>query len=199
MRVLGIDEAGRGSVLGSMMISGVAGDKSFFDSHNFPDSKEISKSKRNELYDEIHENCECITLSVTPKLIDDNENLDYLEWKVMDSLLLGFEFDVAFIDIVGDQEKQKSFFLEDSSMIDDNIVVKEDADKKYDVVGASSIISKVERDEEIETMSKRFGDVGSGYPSDSTTREWIKSNINDLPDSFVRKSWSTIEKIKESV
>lgn len=199
MRVLGIDEAGRGSVIGSMFISGVVGEQSFFEEHSFPDSKELSASERTELYDVIKGNCETISLSATPKLIDENNNLDYLEWKVMDSILLTFEFDKAFIDVVGSQEEQNQFFINESSIVDEDINIEKDSDKKFDVVGASSIIAKEDRDSHIESLKEIHGDLGSGYPSDQKTRGWIKNNINDLPDECVRRSWSTIDKIKQEV
>jgi len=79
------------------------------------------------------------------------------------------------------------------------IVAENFADKKYPVVGAASILAKVERDGEIKKLHKKHGFFGSGYPSDEITirflKDWIKKN-KEFP-SFVRKSWFTAQWIKE--
>jgi ribonuclease HII len=71
------------------------------------------------------------------------------------------------------------------------------ADKLYPVVSAASIIAKVIRDREIQTLEKTFRNIGSGYPSDKKTmyfiNNWIKE-YRDFPD-FVRKSWKPIKEI----
>jgi ribonuclease HII len=66
------------------------------------------------------------------------------------------------------------------------------------VVAAASIVAKVERDVEIAKIRKTFKEIGSGYPSDPKTIEFIKNSYEDLPD-FVRKSWATVSRIKEDM
>ena len=195
MQLVGIDEAGRGSVLGPMIISGVFADEKFFDENDFPDSKQLTKPQRSSLYDEIYDEAEVLTIEIPPNLIDEVKNLNYLEWRIMDSIMLSFDFDKGYIDAVGNKDEQKSFFINNSPLVDEDIVVESGADDRYDVVGASSIIAKEKRDRCIRELSVEYGDIGSGYPGDQTTREWLKNNISELPE-FVRKSWSTIEKIK---
>jgi ribonuclease HII len=74
------------------------------------------------------------------------------------------------------------------------IISSHHADRKYPVVSAASIIAKVNRDRAIEKLRKNH-DLGSGYPSDSKTmnfiKEWISQN-GDLP-VFVRKSWKPVK------
>jgi len=79
------------------------------------------------------------------------------------------------------------------------IICENYADSKYSVVSAASILAKVARDKEIEKIKKELNvDFGSGYPSDERTinflKEWLK-NHKEFP-KFVRKSWLTIEQIK---
>jgi ribonuclease HII len=63
-------------------------------------------------------------------------------------------------------------------------------------VAAASIVAKVERDFEIQKLQKIYKDIGSGYPSDSRTINFLKSIPNgEMPD-FVRKSWATLERIR---
>ena len=79
------------------------------------------------------------------------------------------------------------------------IVSENYADKKYPEVGAASIIAKQLRDAEIGKLHKKHGFFGSGYPSDEVTvkflRAWIKKN-KEFPN-FVRKSWFTVQRLKE--
>ncbi len=77
------------------------------------------------------------------------------------------------------------------------------ADAIYPIVSAASIIAKVRRDELIEELKKEWGvDLGSGYPSDPKTRDflvkWGKEHCGEFP-SIVRHSWQTIENIKEAI
>jgi len=70
------------------------------------------------------------------------------------------------------------------------------ADGTYPLVAAASVVAKVERDARIEALAdefSEFGPVGSGYPSDPTTREFLRSYVGatgELPDC-ARASWST--------
>ncbi|MCI4436683.1 MAG: ribonuclease HII, partial [Ignisphaera sp.] len=70
-------------------------------------------------------------------------------------------------------------------------------DSKYIAVSAASIVAKVLRDWHIDQLKKVYGDIGSGYPSDKKTVEWLQNyykEFGELP-SVVRKSWKTIERI----
>ncbi|WP_207591266.1 ribonuclease HII [Halomontanus rarus] len=67
------------------------------------------------------------------------------------------------------------------------------ADDDSQLVGAASIVAKVERDAHVAAIAAEHGDVGSGYPSDPTTREFLEEYVaanGDLPP-FARESWST--------
>ncbi len=78
------------------------------------------------------------------------------------------------------------------------IISEHKADRKYPIVSAASIIAKVERDKEIAELTKKFGDFGCGYPSDSKTISFLKQcleKLGEYPD-FVRKSWKPAKKTK---
>lgn len=81
----------------------------------------------------------------------------------------------------------------------EEIISKHKADDLYPIVSAASIIAKDKRDTLIEELKEKYGDFGSGYPSDKRTvdflRNWIKKN-KKVPD-FARKSWETVKKIVE--
>jgi ribonuclease HII len=67
------------------------------------------------------------------------------------------------------------------------------ADETYPVVAAASILAKVTRDAHVADLAATYGDVGSGYPGDPTTREFLHEFVgeqNRLPDC-ARTSWQT--------
>ena len=67
------------------------------------------------------------------------------------------------------------------------------ADERYVVVSAASIVAKVERDAHVATLAEEYGDVGSGYPGDQTTRDFLRGFVHEhgrLPDC-ARESWQT--------
>ena len=88
---------------------------------------------------------------------------------------------------------------------DVDLTARHRADEDHAVVGAASIVAKVARDAHVEALAgayadeygAAFGDLGSGYPGDSTTREFLDSFVaefGELPDC-ARRSWSTCEDV----
>ena len=78
------------------------------------------------------------------------------------------------------------------------MILEHKADVKYPIVSAASIMAKVERDADIEALKSKYGDFGSGYPSDPVTKSfltnWLKTH-KTLPD-IVRHTWSTAEELQ---
>jgi ribonuclease HII len=67
------------------------------------------------------------------------------------------------------------------------------ADATRSIVAAASVIAKVERDAHVATLAAEYGEVGSGYPGDATTRAFLESYVEEhgrLPDC-ARASWAT--------
>ncbi len=91
-------------------------------------------------------------------------------------------------------EEYVKIFLKDKKV---KIVCEHKADYKYLVVGAASILAKVTRDREIEKLRKKYGNLGSGYPADEITQEFIKKNFEKHPEIF-RKSWKTFQNLKKT-
>jgi len=75
-----------------------------------------------------------------------------------------------------------------------NIICSHKADALYAVVGAASIIAKVERDRAVAKISEQIGiPIGSGYPNDPVTKKFLREYLKQhgkLP-YFVRMSWKT--------
>jgi ribonuclease HII len=203
--IAGVDEAGRGPLIGDLFMVMIVLDEEqekFLKNLGVKDSKKLSKSKREELFKFIISSAETLIVSrLTPGDID-RENLNYLELKTLCKILTkGFNIariDKVYIDAFADPIKISNFLRQCSKRIDlGKIVAIYKADNMYTVVGAASIVAKVLRDRHIEILKKMYGDFGSGYPSDRSTIEWLKSyyqKYRALPP-IIRKSWKTVENV----
>lgn len=203
MKVVGIDEAGRGSVIGPLVVCGVVLEQNrikYLERLKLRDSKRISPKRRVVLSRKIRKITDHHLVKITAHDIDvlraNEVNLNQIEKIAMQQIINDSEADVSIIDCIDvnpDRFKNEieGFFPELQ------VITEHGAEDKYAVVAAASIVAKVERDLEIDKIRKTFKEIGSGYPSDPRTIEFLK-NIpsNDLPD-FVRKSWATLRRIEE--
>jgi len=201
--IAGVDEAGRGPLIGDLFMALVAiddGAESLLRSLGVRDSKKLTRKRREELFGYIAGVAEAVLVArVLPSDID-KENINTLEIKTLCRLIAEaystIEIDRIYIDAFVDPNKITNYLrkcLEKSHI--DNIVAVYDADSTYVVVSAASIIAKVLRDRHIDTLKQIYGDFGSGYPSDERTIDWLKKyyqNYRAIPP-IVRKSWKTIE------
>lgn len=168
------------------------------------DSKLLTETKRDELYPLLKKLAhDFVILKISAEEIDklrSESNLNALEIERMQHIINMFNPDKVIID--SPEVNTKNFSKKVMAKVKNKkmeIVAENFADKKYPVVGAASILAKVERDSEISKLHKKYGFFGSGYPSDEITirflKDWIKKN-KEFP-SFVRKSWFTAHWIKE--
>ncbi len=226
MILAGVDEAGRGSVLGPLVVAGVAVDESKIPELvelGVKDSKLLSPQKRRSLYGKIKKLASQVACQkIFPKQIDEVVfrgerlfRLNYLEAKIMSSVLDQINFDRAFIDccdtnqlrfgqLVSDliaDRRGWSFTVGERNPLVDQIVSEHHADRNYPVVAAASIIAKVTRDASLRSLRKIHGDLGSGYPSDHFTVSYLKQQYekrNSFPH-FTRLSWITVQRIQGKV
>ncbi len=203
-KVCGIDEAGRGPVVGNLVICGVLIDESdSFDGLGF-DSKALSPKKREALFPLIKEkSLNCVVRNVSAKEIDLKNsfgcNLNTLEFMKMAEIINELNPDKVIIDCphpIPDKFKAeiRGYLINK----DVEIVAEHKADYKYSIVGAASIIAKVTRDAMVKGLEERFGvAIGSGYPADPYTvkfvDEFVRGEHAELGE-FVRHSWSTIKR-----
>lgn len=209
MHIFGIDEAGRGAVLGPMVMCGVVISKENIEKLrqlNIKDSKELNKKERKKLVPKIEELIDDkIIFEVSAKTIDQERkqiSLNDIEYNRIAEMLNALKPDKAIIDATEvDTVKIKNILI---SKLDKDLKEEIDlqpenyADSNHKVVGAASILAKVRRDESIEKIERKIGEeIGIGYPSDTKTREFIRRTVKkdgELPD-FIRKSWITTQKI----
>lgn len=207
-KILGIDESGRGPVIGPMTICGY-----LVDEEKLPklkklgvkDSKLLAEKKRSYLAPRLKRLADdFIIFSIPASEIDRLRtitNLNALEIARMQQIINLLKPDKVIIDSPEVNTKKFSQKVMTKVKIKNklHIVAENFADKKYVEVGAASILAKVERDAAIKKLHKEHGFFGSGYASDEITvkflKDWIERN-KEFP-SFVRKSWFTAQWIKE--
>ena len=203
--IAGIDEAGKGPVLGPMCVAGILADEDKLDELvrlGVKDSKKLTPKKRETLSVEIRNIAErFFILEVSPSQIDGlrkvmtmNEIMVACYVKVLEELRPESAF-VDAADVIADRfgENIKKKYSGDL-----NITSEHNADENYPIVSAASILAKVRRDELVRNIGKNVGiEIGSGYPADPKTikflEDWVREH-GTLPD-FARSSWETSKNI----
>lgn len=209
MFIAGVDDAGRGSIIGPLVIAGV-----LLDENDLPklkglgvkDSKRLSSGRRGQLAEGIKKiSLKCHVMKLSPATIDrvvetgkKLHKLNRLEAQTMAEVIAVLQPEVAYVDasdVLADRFKNH---IMESLPFKVEIISEHKADVKYPIVSAASIIAKVERDRAISELKGTYGDFGCGYPTDSKTLEFLESLIRKLgsyPD-FVRKSWKPAKRVK---
>jgi len=201
--ILGIDEAGRGPVIGPMVIAGYCIEEEKIEilkSLGVKDSKELTRKQREDIYNEVIKLTDRYKyIIIGPKTIDYyvyKNKLNYLELENMIKIIEEIKPDKVIIDSPVVNIKKVMEYIKNNLKINIELVVESRADKNYPIVSAASIIAKVIRDKEIDKIKEKTNiDFGSGYPSDERTIKAIKENYEILKD-YIRESWITIKKIR---
>lgn len=202
--VLGIDEAGRGSVIGPLVIGGVLMRKDkikFLERIGVKDSKRLSNKKRSVLSRKIKKIAETYTQIITAEDIDNlrnnGTNLNQIETNAMTKVIDQSQPDMCYIDCIDVNETRFHDKLQEKYP-NLEIITQHKADDTFNIVSAASIIAKVERDKQLAIIRTEYGAVGSGYPSDKYTIEYLNSIENNEFPPIVRQTWNTIKNLKES-
>ncbi len=203
--ILGIDEAGRGSVIGPMYIGGVVideKDSAKLKALGVKDSKLLTPEKRESLYPKIKRMAkDFVVLKVTAKQIDEmrkTTNLNKIEAQEMAEIIKAMKADKAYIDAPQvSTEKFRDILL---AMVKNHteIIAENHADVKFPVVSAAAILAKVERDRDVERIKKIVGfDFGVGYPHDQRSIDFVKKALKEEKHlEFIRHSWVTVHNLK---
>ncbi|KAK2143783.1 hypothetical protein LSH36_814g03061 [Paralvinella palmiformis] len=217
---LGIDEAGRGPVLGPMVYGTSfcpVAIKDEIRELGLADSKTLTEEKRDEIFDKIHAATDKIGWIVhilSPNYISNSMlrrfkyNLNALSHDTAIGLIKmvidsGVNLKEVYVDTVGDPDKYQAKLKDLFPNLD--IVVAKKADATYAIVGAASICAKVCRDkavkrwhflEDLDTGSD-YSDYGSGYPGDDKTKKFLSDTVDPIFGfpTFARFSWSTADVI----
>ncbi len=205
--ILGVDEAGRGPMIGPMVVAAAAAPPRVAERltlFGVRDSKTLSPRSRERLRSLLLSLLSFAAVRVVePAEIDaavygeTHVNLNYLEASVaaelVEEALKACRVEKVFVDSPDPVAERFGEHL--SRLLEGRvpIVAENDADKKYPIVSAASIIAKTERDRLVEELKKRYGDFGSGYPSDQRTRAWARRWLSEHgePPPIARKSWKS--------
>jgi ribonuclease H2 subunit A len=207
---MGIDETGRGAVLGSMVYCGAFAQVGFTWPNSVRDSKQLSSEKRDSILSEfqslpigfVHRAVSAAEISAT-MFSRSNSNLNSLSHNTARQLVqtvinAGLRVEFLYVDTVGDPTFYERFLSRAFPSI--HIVVTEKADSQFKVVGAASIKAKVIRDRLLATFEFEESDLlptrtfGSGYPGDSITVKWLEENFDPVfgYPSIARFSWNPV-------
>ncbi|HLP79447.1 MAG TPA: ribonuclease HII [Acidobacteriota bacterium] len=201
--ICGIDEAGRGPVVGPLVVCGFCitpEDEKILRELGVNDSKKLSPAKREEIAGQL------MTLFTHkyhliifwPADIDSREkrglNLNDLEAMASAQIINHLKPDQAIIDCPS--ASPQNYVIGMHKWLTHKVTIRAEykADANHLVVGAASILAKVERDRLIEELKKKIGiDFGSGYTSDPKTQEFLAANWNKFP--VFRTTWDTYKQI----
>ena len=196
--ICGVDEAGKGSVLGPMVIAAVgATDKDIFSDLIIRDSKTHSAKERERLAAIIRKRCRVTTVKIDAHEIDAIRNemtLNACVARAHAQAINKLRPKTAYVDACDVNEFRYAEMVRCHLTRECEIVSEHHADSTFVIVSAASIIAKVTRDKEILKLAKTYGEIGSGYPADPVTVSYLSSYIDKHrhPPPIARKSWKTV-------
>lgn len=210
MLTIGIDDAARGPVIGPMFLAGVLVDdnsRAALKKFGIKESKQVLQPRRVEMAKFIREAVLGFhVVKSTPEEIDNfvlkGANLNTLEAIKTAEIIneLNTKKDKIKVIIDCPSVNPKAWmrtlrdFIENGGNLE--LACEHKADVNHVEAAAASILAKVAREEEVVILKKKYGDIGSGYPADPTTKEFLKKKGRELAQSGIfRKSWAPWRKI----
>ncbi len=203
MEILGIDEAGRGCVIGPLVVAGVLVSEKQLEvlrRLGVRDSKKLSRARRAALFSEIERLAHGLfCVEIAPAELE--ENLTDVELEAMAQIIRRSGADRVVLDLPVGPRAHENFIrmLRRQTHTDFELIAENGADARYPVVGAASIVAKVHRDRAIEKLREQYGDFGWGYPGESKTRAFLEdyfARTGRFPEC-ARAKWRTLREISE--
>jgi ribonuclease HII len=204
MIVAGVDEAGRGSILGPLVVAGIRIDESKLKQLHMlgvKDSKKLAPRTREKLYREILKVVDdYYVYKVKPERIDQfvsMKKLNVLEANAMASVINQLKPQVAYVDACDVKPERFRTAVMSTLKCRTRIDSSHHADSNNVAVSAASIIAKVKRDREIAKLGKKVRNIGSGYPSDKKTMRFVNRwvRIHGRAPKFARSSWRPLREL----
>jgi len=205
--ICGVDEAGRGPVIGPLVVAGVTfQNESIMDGLGVRDSKQIAPKKREMLAKKIKEIAENYEILIIPASdIDDMRKvitLNEIEVNAFSKVIEKLKPDICYVDAADVNDKRFGKDILSKINHKPKIISKHKADDIYPVVGAASILAKTARDENVKNIANNLEKkidvpLGSGYPADPITKNFLKTWVEtygELPP-HVRHSWKTAKRL----
>lgn len=202
-RRAGVDEAGKGPVLGSMFAACVVADPAELPA-DVDDSKDLTPERREELAAVIRDRAHAVSVAeISVERIDDPEtDMNTLTVAAHAEAIGPVASDglATYLDAGDTNAVRFERRVADRVDVDLDLRAEHGADASYQIVGAASIVAKVERDAHVADLASEYGDLGSGYPGDSTTRDFLEDYIEEhgeLP-ACARESWQTSRDVRNA-
>ncbi|KAA9405285.1 ribonuclease HII [Haloarcula sp. CBA1131] len=196
----GVDEAGKGPVLGSMFAAAVRADPAALPD-GVGDSKDIRPERRERLAGDIRESADAVGIAEIPveRIDADGTDMNTLTVDGQAEALSAVARDGLSGTVDAGDTDAARFGRRVADAVDTDVAVTAEhgADETDPLVGAASIVAKVARDAHVADLAEEYGDVGSGYPSDPTTRAFLADYVDrhgELP-ACARRSWSTCDDV----
>ena len=202
--VVGVDEAGRGAWIGPLVVGAVAIAEKDLDrlrEAGARDSKELSPSRREEVYARIEAIGTTRSIELSPAEIDrhvDRGRLNDLEARTFGAIVREFAPARAYVDACDVDPRRFGRRVSAEAGPGYRVVSRHHADKTFPLVGAASIVAKVRRDRAIVSLAASLGcDVGSGYPSDARTVKFVTAHVRAaaVRPPWLRESWAPTQRI----
>ncbi|MCI4371262.1 MAG: ribonuclease HII [Thermoplasmata archaeon] len=200
--IVGVDEAGRGPVIGPLVVAGVMVETDVpLRQLNVRDSKKLSAERREALAPEIEKISKYVVLVIPAERIDvmrAEMSLNNFEAKLFAEIIDQLRPETAYVDAADVDEIEFKRCVQRELAFNVEIVSHHNADQLFPVVSAASILAKVCRDREMRAIEQSVGaTIGSGYPTDPDTirflERWIKET-GTLPP-HTRASWDTARRL----
>jgi ribonuclease HII len=202
--VLGIDEAGRGSALGPLVVGGFLTTEDRLEelrTRGVRDSKELTPAARRRIHAELPRIGRRLVLALRPEEIDRavrHGALNRLEAEAFARLVVRSRAEIAYVDACDPVAERFGRLVAALAGTGAAVRASHHADRDLPIVGAASIVAKVERDRAIARLARTLeAEIGSGYPSDERTVSWITTTLAaGEAVTWLRYSWRTIERVK---
>ena len=202
--ICGVDEAGKGSVLGPMVVAAV-GCRATEDLAALPirDSKVLRPKQREALYEILFRDFSIAIVTIDAAGIDDARSRMSMNECVAElhaEALTGLRPEYAYLDACDVNAERYGRTVAAHLDFPCVIVAEHRADARHKIVGAASVIAKVTRDRAIREIGEQYGKVGSGYPSDPVTIEFLRGYIREYgnPPPCARRSWKTVANLYQT-
>ena len=205
--ICGVDEAGRGPVLGPLVVAGVkVKDDKKLQEIGVKDSKKLSPKRREILSTRIKQLvAEYVIIVIPAKDIDDMRKvmtLNEIEVNAFTQVIKKLKPEICYVDSTDVEEKRFARDILAGLTFNVEMVSKHKADENYPIVSAASILAKTKRDEEVEKIATKLQErldlpFGSGYPADVVTQKFLKSwydKFGKMPP-HTRHSWKTVDNL----
>lgn len=213
--IAGVDDAGRGPIIGPLVIAGVLIDEDRVRelvSMGVKDSKLLTPQSRSDLAEKIQRIASKISYDqLSPAEIDEVvlrgkrlQKLNFLEARSMAKVIADLKPKAVWVDAsdVKPERYARQILDELPTSLKRTVLISEHkADRRYPIVSAASIMAKVRRDSEISKLWEDYGNFGSGYVTDPRTIRFLKEWRRTHPDypPIVRRSWKTLKKIESDL